>query len=256
MPPDPGPTSPRPPPPPSLPRAAPGAGRRRSPRLWSSVAARARPAAIAAASPPPELPSASGPATPGCGALEAPARAAAAEHGRRRRGFGVAPIGPVVLDRQPGPHGTGEDRGETPTFSAVPPRRRPPRRRRRPPAAGDARFGAVLDQHAQQRQRDHQPETVAERLAGAVDRLAGGAAAQPRAAAISSWLSPSSSRITIAARCGSGRSPQPPHQLRDLLAPLGLLGGRAAAADRASTSSAESGGRSRRSLSAVLRTIR
>ena len=57
-------------------------------------------------------------------------------------------------------------------------------RRERPGRAagpGGRRLGAVVEQHPQQRQRHEHPEAVAERLAGAVDRLACAAAAEARA---------------------------------------------------------------------------
>ena len=115
----------------------------------------------------------------------------------------------------------------TPTFSACPPRRRPAR------AGGcDAgfRFGAVLDQHAQQRQRDHQAEAVAERLASAIDRLAGAAAAQSQGGGDLRVAEPFQLAHHDRSALRLRQVAQPPHQLRDLLAPLRLLRGRAATA--------------------------
>jgi hypothetical protein len=107
---------------------------------------------------------------------------------------------------------------------------------------------SMVEQHPQQRQRDQQPEAVAQRQPRPVDRLPGGAA-------ISSWLSPSSSRITIAARCGSGSA-----RSRSISSPISSRRSASTAALRppgiASPSSSVGGGPSRSSFSAVLRTIR
>ena len=123
-------------------------------------------------------------------------------------------------------------------MSAVPPPAPPSRgsRGRRRGAARGARrragLGAVVDQHAQQRQRDQQPEPVAQRRARPVDRLPGGAAADPerRRDLLVAQAFQLAHHDRRALRLGQGA--QPLISSASLLAPLGFLGWAAPAGDR------------------------
>ena len=133
---------------------------------------------------PPAGPSSPRPATDGAVRLRAPARRS--RRLRRLGGPGRSPSPPRLLDRDPGADRAGDQHRRHPDLGGVPPPSPP---RAAPPAveapapAAIARpprgLAAVLGQHAQQRQRDQQPEAVAQGLAGAVDRLPRGAAAEP-----------------------------------------------------------------------------
>ena len=169
-------------------------------------------------------------ARPRCRAVAGRAAAAGRSVGRGALGVAARPARSSLI-ATPVPTEPARTRGDDADLQrragAAPPPA-PPAPPRRPPRRRPPRFGAVLDQHRSSGSGTSRPSAVAQRLAGAVDRLPRGAAADAQrrgdllvARALPARASRSPPAGARAAPAGARISS------RDLLAALGLLGGAA-----------------------------